>query len=235
MSARTAAAHRPPPRKRLDRAQVLEIARELSNEGGVDFLSITRLADKLGIRPPSVYAHFAGLTELRRELALRGFQLLTQRLSEAAVGLAGVDALMALGTAYLAFIRSEPGLYSATVPSPDVADVELRSAANATLAVIYRVLSGFGLTRHGQIHALRGIRSIVHGFGMLEAHGAFRTEVPRDSSFEQVLRTFVSAIGPQSAQGKAKPKARPPAKPRPAAKASAKARPARNGRATRNT
>lgn len=202
------------PRRRLDRDQVLEAARVLADAGGLEALTIKQLADTLGIKPPSVYAHFAGLPELRRGLALWGFQALEQQLSAATVGLMGRDALMALGHAYLDFIRTSPGLYAATVASPDVEDTELRGAANAWIAVLYRLLATLSLPTEDAIHAQRGLRSIVHGFGMLELHGAFRTLVDRDTSFEQVLRTFVDAIVLQQAGAPPLPVTarRPPAK-----------------------
>ena len=183
-----------PIKRRLDRAQVLEAARAISDTSGVAALSIKELADKLKIRPPSVYAHFGGLTELRRELALWGYRAITQKMNEAAVGLAGKDALLALGHAYLQFIRASPGLYSAIVPSPDVADTELRAAGVAWLAVFERVLATLNLPVDSRTHALRGLRSIVHGFGMLETHGTFLTSVDRDASFRHVLQTFVQGI-----------------------------------------
>lgn len=185
-------------KRRLDRTQVLEAARAISDISGVNSLSIKQLAENLKIRPPSVYAHFAGLPELRRELALRGYAEITQKVTAAAVGLAGPQALLAMGHAYLDFIRTSPGLYSAIVPSPDVADTELRGAASAWLAVFYRVIGTFRLSPDDAIHALRGIRSIVHGFGMLEMQGAFRSAVDRDTSFVQVLQTFIAAIEHQA-------------------------------------
>lgn len=178
----------------LDRAQVLEAARALSDVSGVAALSIKDLAEKLKIRPPSVYAHFGGLTELRRELALSSYRAITAQMHEAAVGLAGKDALLALGHAYLGFIRSSPGLYSAIVAPPDIKDAEIWAAGRAWLAPFQRVLESLGLPADDAIHALRGIRSIVHGFGMLETQGSFRKSVDRDTSFRRVLQTFVEGI-----------------------------------------
>ena len=193
--AMTARSHaKPAARRRLDRSLVLEAARAIADAVGVTALSIKELAETLGIRPPSVYAHFAGLTELRRELALWSYRAITAQMNQAAVGLAGADALLALGHAYLEFIRVSPGLYSAIVAAPDAKDKELWAAGRAWLAPFERVLATFGLPDDDAVHALRGIRSIVHGFGMLEAQGSFLTSVDRDTSFKQVLETFVQGI-----------------------------------------
>lgn len=185
-------------KKGIDRQQVLIAARDLCNTHGFEVLSIKDLADRLGIRPPSVYAHFDGLPTIRRELAKWGHRALAERLGRSAIGLAGPDALVAVATAYLRFIREEPGLYAATVAPPMMADAQSRDAAAEWLSVFHRLLESMGLHQDDHIHALRGIRSMVHGFGQLEANGSFRGRPDRDLSFERMLRTFVSAIAVQA-------------------------------------
>ncbi|HSV81076.1 MAG TPA: TetR/AcrR family transcriptional regulator [Ramlibacter sp.] len=193
-----AAAPRPAGKKGLDRQQVLEAARELCGSAGVQQLSVKELAQRLGIQPPSVYAHFqGGLADLRRALALWGHRALAEHLQGAAAGLAGSAALLALAHAYRDFIRREPGLYSATVATPREDDAELREASEVWVGVLFDAAQSLGLSHEDAVHALRGIRSIVHGFGLLETSGAFLGPVDRDSSFTQVLKTFVTAVAEQ--------------------------------------
>ncbi|WP_288252820.1 TetR/AcrR family transcriptional regulator [uncultured Hydrogenophaga sp.] len=187
-----------PGKKGIDRQQVLNAARELSNEHGVGELSIKAVADRLGIRPPSLYAHFDGLTEIRKELAHWGHRLLAQRLRDSAVALTGANGVIAAAKAYLAFVRDEPGLYSATVAPGAMSEPDSRDAAREWIGVLQRLLESMGLDHDDRIHALRGIRSMVHGFGQLEAGGQFRTEVDRDTSFDRMLRTFVEALSSPS-------------------------------------
>lgn len=186
-------------KKGLDRTLVLQAARDLCDEAGLDGLSIKALADRLGIRPPSVYAHYDGLGDLRRDLALWGHTELANSLRRAVVGLSGAPALVVAGQAFLGFIRQSPGLYSATITTPSPTDAPLREAANEGISVLHRILASMDLTEDDQIHALRGLRSIVHGFGLLEAHGAFQTRLDRNESFVRVLQTFVDAVGAQKA------------------------------------
>lgn len=187
-----------PGRKGIDRQQVLKAARELCNAHGVDGLSIKEVADRLGIRPPSVYAHFEGLPEIRRELANWGHRALAQQLRDSAIALSGANGVIAAAKAYLSFIREEPGLYSATVGSGAMSDPGTREAASEWLSVLHRLLESMGLLQEDRIHAMRGIRSMVHGFGQLEAGGQFRTEVDRDASFDRMLRIFVEAVADQA-------------------------------------
>lgn len=180
-------------KKGIDRQQVLNAARELSNVRGVDGLSIKDIADRLGIRPPSVYAHFEGLPEIRAELAKAGHHALAHQLRSSAVAQTGAGGVIAVAKAYLAFIREQPGLYSAAM-QPN-ASPEARAAAEEWLSVIQKLLESMGLSGEDRIHALRGIRSMVHGFGQLEVIGQFRTQVDRDASFDRMVRAFVNAIG----------------------------------------
>ena len=199
----------PPGKKGLDRALVLHAACDLCDEVGLAGLTIKALAERLGIRPPSVYAHYDGLGDLRRDLALWGYAQLADKLSRAVVGLSGARALVAAGGAYLGFIRQSPGLYAATVTTPAPTDAQLRDAADAGIEVLHRILASMDLSEHDQIHALRGLRSIVHGFGQLEANGAFQTKIDRNESFARVLQTFVDAVQAQGGKASGEAASRP--------------------------
>ena len=182
-------------KKGLDRSFVLEEARKLADRVGVANLSITKLAGRLGISPPSIYAHFAGLPELRRELALRGYRELTATMVDGGFGLGGEAALVGVCNAYLDWIRKSPGLYSAVIASTYVGDTEMTQASREWVGVLFRALSFYGFDNDGVIHASRGLRSIVHGFGSLERDRAFISGVDRDESFRRVLHSFIKGLG----------------------------------------
>jgi AcrR family transcriptional regulator len=186
-------------RKGLDRARILEEARKLADRVGASGLSITRLADQLGVTPPSLYAHFAGLPELRRELALRGYRELTQCMIHGGFGLAGEEALFAVCNAYLQWIRESPGLYSAIIALSHLQDPKLKEAAADWIGVLYRALSFYGFNQEELVHASRGLRSIVHGFGSLERGGSFVVPVDRNESFRRMLHSFIKGLRETSA------------------------------------
>src|SRR5262245_31033548 len=106
------------PRRGLDRAAVVAAAAALADEVGLEGLTLASLAERLDVRSPSLFNHVpGGLTGLRRELALHGLRELATRLSRAAVGRAGGEAVRAVAAAYRAFGRERPGLYAATLHS----------------------------------------------------------------------------------------------------------------------
>lgn len=59
-------------RMKLDLSIILQKATEIADEQGLDQLSIGLLAEKLEVRPPSLYNHLDGLQDLKQKLAIQG-------------------------------------------------------------------------------------------------------------------------------------------------------------------
>jgi AcrR family transcriptional regulator len=185
-------ARRPGPS--LDRAAVAQAAAELADEAGLEGVTLGRVAAQLGVQPPSLYSHVAGLSGLRRELALVGLHELTRRLGRAAVGKAGDAALLALAHAYRDFAHEHPGVYAATLRAPEGSDAEWATAGEEVVGIVLAVLAGYGLEGDSGLHATRGLRSLLHGFVALEAAGGFGLPLSLDESFQRLLRIFIAGL-----------------------------------------
>ena len=84
------------PRATLDTQKVIDEAATIADAEGLDAVTLTRVADRLGVRQPALYRHVEGYDDLIRSLGLRGRELLAARLSTAAQGVAGPDVVRAL-------------------------------------------------------------------------------------------------------------------------------------------
>src|SRR5438128_11655467 len=93
----------------LDHATVVEAAAKLVDEEGLEQLSLGRLAERLGVRTPSLYNHVAGLPGLKRDLALYCLRDLLDRIQRATIGKSRGEAILALADAYRAYARQMPG------------------------------------------------------------------------------------------------------------------------------
>jgi hypothetical protein len=122
---------------------------------------------------------------------------LTAALRTAAVGRSGADALVTAARAYRAYAREHPGRYAATVAAPPGDDDEHRAAASETVDVMLAILRGWDLEGEQAIHAVRAIRSAVHGFVTLESADGFGMPVDVDESFDRLLRTLAAGLGQQ--------------------------------------
>jgi AcrR family transcriptional regulator len=178
----------------LDQAAVVEAAARLVDEEGIDQLSLGRLAERLGIRTPSLYNHVAGLPGLKHDLALYSARELLDRLTRATIGKSRAEAIVALADAYRAYAREAPGRYALTLQAPDPGDEKLLALAQQILDVIQAVLASYRLSEEDAIHAIRSLRSIVHGFVSLEVGGGFKMPVDLDDSFHWLINLFIAGL-----------------------------------------
>ena len=190
------------PRAGLDLQTVLQTAAEIADTHGLDQVTLATIAQKLGIRPPSLYNHVDGLPGLRNKLAVFGTKQLTDKLTRAAIGRSKDDAVLAMGEAYVAFARAHPGLYEATLRAPDPRDSELQQAAEELMNVVLRVLNAYGLEEEAALNAVRGLRSLLHGFASLEQKGGFGLPLDHDASLRFVIDIFLAGIHALEAEKK---------------------------------
>jgi len=181
-------------RIKLDLPIILQKAVEIVDEQGLDQLSIGLLAEKLDVRPPSLYNHLDGLHELRQKLAIQGVKKLNEYMLQAAVGRSGDDAIRAISQAYIQFVRVHPGLYDASTRFPDANDQELQQAQRSVVQLVLQVLDAYNLQEEMAIHMVRGLRSILHGFTSIEQMGGFGMPLDINKSFSILLNTFIEGI-----------------------------------------
>jgi AcrR family transcriptional regulator len=177
----------------LDRETVVRAAAALADRCGHD-VTLAELAAHLGVRTPSLYNHVAGQEGLRRELALLGVRELALRLGRAAIGRAADNAILALAEAYRAFAKEHPGLYHAALRAPDPADADHIALSDEILAILSAVLAAYDLHDAEAIHAIRGLRSLLHGFVSLEMAGGFGLPLDLDESYTRLVRVYTDGL-----------------------------------------
>ena len=185
----------------LDQASVVEAAVKLIDEEGIEQLSLGRLAERLGVRTPSLYNHVAGLPGLKHDLTLYCLHDLLDLILRSTVGKSRAEAIFALANAYRAYAREAPGRYALTVQALDPGDQEVQALAQQLVDVVRAVLAPYRLSEEVAIHAIRGLRSIVHGFISLEVAGGFAMPVDLDASFHWLINLFISGLSQPTVTG----------------------------------
>ena len=185
-------------RRGLDRAQVVDAAVAIADADGLEAVTLARVAAALGVRSPSLYNHVEGRDGLIRGVAARSTRELATALRRAATGRSGADAITAVAQAQRDYARRYPGRYAATVAAPAPGDAEHEAAAADAVDVLESVLGGAGLEGDDVIHAVRALRSAVHGFAALEASGGFALAVDPDDSFRRLVDAVATGLGVSS-------------------------------------
>lgn len=183
------------PRQGLDRARVVAEAAALADAEGIEAVTLAALAARLGVKAPSLYKHVASLDALRVGVAIATIDELADRLGAAVAGRSGRDALDAFGRAWVAYARAHPGRYTLTVRAPDPDDAAHVAAGERVLAVLRATLRPLALAGDAETHAIRVVRSALHGFCALEAAGGFRIPVGHDASLDRLLDVLAAGLG----------------------------------------
>lgn len=184
-------------RTRLDKNAVVQAAVEILNAEGMQALTLSRLAEELGIQTPSLYNHVEGLHGLQQELAILNAKLLADRLSSAAMGKSGTELFMEASQAFRAYVKEYPGLYMSTLRSSGAQETpnkELQLEEERTVNVGLVVMASLGLKGENAIHGLRVFRSMVHGFATLEVAGGFGLPQDCDESFRRLVLALVAGL-----------------------------------------
>jgi AcrR family transcriptional regulator len=185
----------PRPKIALNKNTIILAAAELANEHGSGYVTLALLAKKLNIKPPSLYNHFDGLPGIKRELAIFSLEKLYNSLVEGAKGKPqGEEAVMALSQVYLTFARRNPGLYEFALAAPDPADELVHEAGKKIVGLVVTAIQPFGLKDEEAIHAVRGLRSLMHGFASLEQKGGFGMPLDLDESYQLAVTAFISGL-----------------------------------------
>ncbi|MET8090878.1 WHG domain-containing protein [Micromonospora sp. NPDC005220] len=176
------------PKARLTPASVAEAAAALVDEVGFDNLSMGLLAERLGIKTPSLYKHVTSQADLAHRIAILAMTEVGDAIRDAIQGRSGSDALAAGAQAMRTYVREHPGRYAAgNAARPTGPDDPFIPATERVLASLSAILSGYRLDPDQEIHAMRTLRSAVHGFATLEAADGFQIDASVDESFTWLI------------------------------------------------
>jgi AcrR family transcriptional regulator len=176
------------PRTGLAGPAVVIVAADLADEVGYQSLTMGLLAERLGIRTPSLYKHVDGLADLRHRIGVLAMTQLGDQLRDAIGGRSGRAALAALAGAFRRFVTGHPGRYGATLGAVVGGPGDpLHHASARVLDAIAAVLRGYGIPADQTDHALRTLRSLLHGFATLQAAGGFQRAADPEETFAWLI------------------------------------------------
>ncbi|GAB7037812.1 MULTISPECIES: TetR/AcrR family transcriptional regulator [Catenuloplanes] len=182
------------PRAGLDRATVVAAGAALADEVGLAGLTMGLLAERLGVRTPSLYKHVENLEALHRGISIQAKAELGQALARATAGRSGADAGRAFADAWRRWALDHPGRYAAGDRLPAPGDEENLRVTNDLLQLLYDVLAGFDLHGARAVDAARAFRAALQGFTAIETAGGFGLPSDVDRSFRFLIDTVIAGL-----------------------------------------
>ncbi|WP_040814393.1 TetR/AcrR family transcriptional regulator [Nocardia concava] len=177
------------PRVGLSKTDVVAAGAALADEVGFANLSLGALAQRVGVRTPSLYKHIESLADLRHGIAVLAMTELDQRVRDAMHGKTGSAALAAFANTFREYVVQHPGRYAATVGEPlGGPDDPLLQSSSRMLDSMQVVLRGYGVAEDDMVHALRTLRCTFHGFATLQSSDGFQWSGDSEDSFDWMIR-----------------------------------------------
>lgn len=181
-------------RAQISLTKILEAAIDICNEEGYEQLALSDVSKRLGIKTPSLYNHIQGLSDLKQKIAYYGLQMLYDSIIHSAIGYIGDEAIISVSKAYIEFVKKYPGLYRSISKAPDPYELQFDTLSNQLVQVFIKLLGAYNLSDDESIHAVRGLRSMLHGFSSIQIDLGFRMNYSQEDSIKFALRTFLNGL-----------------------------------------
>jgi len=164
--------------------EIVTVARQLLEDEGLDSFSMRRLADRLGVRAPVIYKHFASKSALVAALISVGFE--EQAALFEAVLASSDHPLTAMAGIYRAYGRDNPNLYRLMYDR----DLErpLLLPGSEERAVIPAIRAA-----GGDRDLARAAWAFAHGMTILELNNRF----PADADLDAAWRRGMASLDPR--------------------------------------
>lgn len=138
--------------------------------------------------------HADSIPEMRLALAIQGYQEMHQILIAEAKGKIGVAALRAMALAVRRYAKERPGVSAAAFKSPMVDSPEWMEAAGSVRQLFMDAFKQCRLDEEAAGHAMRMLRSLLHGYVLNEMSGSFYLPANQDESFDLAVDVFLRGL-----------------------------------------
>lgn len=189
------------------REALIDATLELIAAKGPAGFTIAEAARLAGVSPAAPYRHFRDADELLAEVALRGYDRLADRLTQAWNGGRPdtIQAFEATGRAYLAFARDEPAYYAAMFDSRLAVEAHpgLQVAADRAFAVLRDAAEQVAATlpksrRPPALMMALHVWSMAHGIASLfvrQGAGRRKLPMPAEELLEAGVLLYLQSLG----------------------------------------
>jgi AcrR family transcriptional regulator len=177
---------------------ILAAGRAVLEAGGLDALTMQAVAERVGVRAPSLYKRLANRSALIAAIAADAFADLGSEIAAVSAGDDPAVDLRRIADAYRAFARRSPQAYALLFANlaPEARPPASDNARSAGPVI--------DLTRRwvGETHALEAARSVTafaHGFVSMELAGAFRLGGDVDAAWRYGIDTMIRGLEARAA------------------------------------
>ena len=181
-------------KRNLTKEKIIQVAFLLADEIGLNQVTFPKLAEKLDIKYPSLYNHFANMDNLKIGMTVYLLSELNLKLMQRLIGKSGEDAIIEFAYVYRDFAFKNKTAYGLFMSIPSTQNEEVFSLAKGTTNIIRQVLDFYIKDEDILIHKSRSLRSLLHGFVSLYSFGYLHGEANLEDSFKLMIDDFIFSV-----------------------------------------
>jgi AcrR family transcriptional regulator len=198
------------------RAQIIDAARDLLLERGLDGLSMRAIAERIEYSPATIYLYFRDKEELVREIVSSGFERMNAvtaaELARVGDGASAAEQYGAMGRAYARFALENPLYFRVMFELPSTPELACSEPAEAGVrgfeAAVAAVQRAVDAGEFVDLDARRAATlgwAMVHGLTTLYLSGHLGDQAPTQEMFEGLVDDAIVSLyqgwGPRDAGG----------------------------------
>jgi len=180
---------------RTSRDAIVQAARALLEERGLDAVVMNAVAERVGVRGPSLYKHVADRAALIRAVGDLVTDELRATMAQTMTGDDPAADLRALAFAYRAFVRANPNgyglLFAHLEPDLQPDPTAVAELGRPIVAAVARLIGDEGLAA---LEAGRTLVAWAHGFVSMELAGGFRLGGDLDAAYATGIDLILAGI-----------------------------------------
>lgn len=181
-------------KRNLTKEKIFQAAFSLADEIGLNQVTFPKLAEKLGIKYPSLYNHFKNMDDLRIGMTVYLLNNLNSVLMKRLIGKSGEAAIREFAHVYREFAFENRTAYGLFMNIPSTEDKEVIRLAKEMSNIIYQILEFYIKDKTKLVHKGRSFRSLLHGFVSLYSFGYLHGEVNLEDSFQSMIDDFILSL-----------------------------------------
>ncbi|MDH6364669.1 AcrR family transcriptional regulator [Enterococcus sp. PF1-24] len=182
------------PKYLINKELIIQTAMAITDEQGLENLTLKEMSQRLNVSSPALYKHFKNLEEIKIMVSNQALELVKNEIVRSVIGKSGIEALQAMGIAYIRFAREHKGLYETIQWMNLNVDVPKGSLFYEVIQLVYQVSQDLGANELEASHIIRTVRSIAQGFADVDSHNGFSHESSVESSIEYAYETFFLGV-----------------------------------------
>ncbi len=181
--------------QKINREEIYSIAIQIADKKGLEQLTIQKIAQKLNVKPPSLYGHIKSLLVLKKHIATHANLEMSATLREAVKNKTKDKAILALALAYREFALNHKGLYQLSVIFPVKGSQAWMNSHLEMRELFANVLrENYQLNEKETRTLARTLRSLLHGYISFEISNGWSNIVEMDQSFQTSIEHFILSV-----------------------------------------